>query len=238
MFHWVGLAEITSLAGSDSNSEITVHLRTIVPLQGFVPRGWHEWEGAAMAAFQKADRPGAWAGLSEAEAKLLYQYAAEASEVHLPEWFPVPASKLVEIENKTHVFDPTNLTDGRTRVLQGVVQRRGQREFRRKLFDAYNGRCAISGCAIEEILEAAHIVPYFGPETNHSQNGLLLRADLHTLFDLDLIWIDPDSLSVQISPKLTDPDYLKFQGHGLSLPKKKELRPSVLALRQRRSLVP
>ena len=49
--------------------------------------------------------------------------------------------------------------------------------------DAYGGRCAITGYDVEEALQAAHIVPYLGPQSNTVNNGLLLRADVHNLFD-------------------------------------------------------
>ncbi|WP_169719739.1 HNH endonuclease, partial [Novosphingobium acidiphilum] len=57
---------------------------------------------------------------------------------------------------------------------------------------AYDGKCAVTSCAIEPLLEAAHIHPYLGPKTNHVTNGMLLRADIHTLFDLGLLAIAAD----------------------------------------------
>ncbi|WP_183629116.1 HNH endonuclease signature motif containing protein [Novosphingobium sediminicola] len=49
---------------------------------------------------------------------------------------------------------------------------------------------------MEDILEAAHIVPHavIGQKGNDASNGILLRADIHTLFDLNLIRITPDYL--------------------------------------------
>ncbi|MDZ7808966.1 MAG: HNH endonuclease signature motif containing protein [Arhodomonas sp.] len=51
--------------------------------------------------------------------------------------------------------------------------------FGETLIEAYEGRCAITGCNMLDVLEAAHIHPYRGDATNHPSNGLLLRADLH-----------------------------------------------------------
>ena len=65
---------------------------------------------------------------------------------------------------------------------------RAPHKFRDALIGAYAGRCAITGCSVLDILEAAHITPYLGPDTNHVTNGLLLRADLHTLFDTCLLY--------------------------------------------------
>lgn len=88
--------------------------------------------------------------------------------------------------------------------------RQGQPDFRNKLIFAYSGRCAVTGCDAVYALEAAHIVAYTGPESDHVQNGLLLRADIHTLFDLDLIGIDPDTLNISIAPAISDTVYAEL----------------------------
>lgn len=91
-------------------------------------------------------------------------------------------------------FDLTNSAvndeDGRRKIEQLVVIRQGQPAFRRKLLNAYGRKCAVTGCTIEATLEAAHIRPYWGDITNDVRNGLLLRADIHTLYDLGHIKID------------------------------------------------
>lgn len=102
--------------------------------------------------------------------------------------------------------------DARQRVLANVVRREGQPAFRCALLDAYGGACAITGCAVEVLLEAAHIMPYRGKHTNHVSNGLLLRADLHKLFDLHLFRIDPRSRTVHLSPDLRRSEYAKLDG--------------------------
>jgi predicted restriction endonuclease len=101
------------------------------------------------------------------------------------------------------------------------------------LISAYGGRCAVTGCDAEAALEAAHIMPYLGPKTNHVSNGLLLRADVHTLFDLDLIGIDPESLTIALSESLRGTYYDDFQGRSLTLPKSKKSHPSQDALEQK-----
>ena len=65
---------------------------------------------------------------------------------------------------------------------------------------------------------------------NHPGNGLLLRADIHTLFDLDLIGIDPEELIVNVNPLLADSDYASFVGLRISTEKGK---PSAAALKER-----
>jgi putative restriction endonuclease len=99
-------------------------------------------------------------------------------------------------------FSLESMLDDRKRQIAEVVRRQGQSKFRRMLIEAYDGKCVITGCDALEVLEAAHIVPYLGGHTNHPQNGLLLRADLHSLFDMGLLSIDPISLTVILSARL------------------------------------
>ncbi len=89
--------------------------------------------------------------------------------------------------------------DARLRVYRQIVARRGQSAFRGALLEAYQGRCAITGCDAVFALEGAHLRPYRGPDTNVVTNGLLLRADIHTLLDLQLLAPDPRSRSIVIS---------------------------------------
>lgn len=127
-------------------------------------------------------------------------------------------------------FDPSSEQDGRKKILSEVVRRQGQAAFRKKLFDAYDSKCAITGCSTQLVLEAAHISPYRGASTNHVTNGVLLRADIHTLFDLNLITIDKISQIVRVSSLLVGSEYCAFEGKLISLPSEAKKRPSPLAL--------
>src|SRR5690554_3884683 len=110
-------------------------------------------------------------------------------------------------------------------VWRSIAIRRGQPAFRKALIDAYDERCAITHCDVIEALEAAHILPFAdgGPAT--TANGLLLRADLHTLFDLHLITIDPETLTVRLHPKLHETQHGEFEGKPLRIPKCASERP-------------
>ena len=141
---------------------------------------------------------------------------------------------LQAIEDRSSVFNPQSVSEGRERVLSSVVRRRGQAAFRNSLLAAYEGACAITACQVEPILEAAHIIPYLGPTTNHIQNGLLLRADIHTLFDLQLLAIEPNSLTVAIAPSLLNSEYAPLTGCSLRLPSSEDSHPSRDALRAHR----
>jgi hypothetical protein len=127
-------------------------------------------------------------------------------------------------------FDADNLGDARRRVMASIVQRRGQSEFRRKLLNVYRGRCPITNCDAEAAIEAAHIIPYLGDKTNHLTNGIPLRADIHTLFDLYLLSIHPDTYEVVLSPELASSSYQEYGGEKLRSPQDKSYSPDRAAL--------
>jgi putative restriction endonuclease len=128
-------------------------------------------------------------------------------------------------------FAPDELEDTRERVVSRAIRRRGQQRFRQELLQAYNGRCAVTGCDATEALEAAHITPYLGADSNHPQNGLLLRSDIHQLFDLGLFAICPLTFQVRLGPQLAGTVYSKLDGKDLTVPDDAELAPSSEALR-------
>lgn len=117
-----------------------------------------------------------------------------------------------EIVDQSGFFVPDTVEDQRNRVLASVVQRQGQREFRRALLYAYGNKCAVTDCGVVDVLEAGHIYPYKGKATNVASNGLLLRADVHTLFDLRLMSIDTAAMRVCISPTLVKSEYEGLAG--------------------------
>jgi putative restriction endonuclease len=129
-------------------------------------------------------------------------------------------------------FNIENLEDARRRGMASIVQRQGQSAFRHKLLIAYGHRCPISGCDAESAIEAAHIFPYYGIQTNHITNGLPLRADIHTLFDLYLLSVQPNTYEIVIAPNLIETCYQEFAGRKLSLPSDKFALPSGDALKK------
>jgi hypothetical protein len=86
-------------------------------------------------------------------------------------------------------YPPDDLEQRAARFAQ-IAVRTQQAAFRLRVFRAHHGRCAISGCAIPEALEAAHLL---GREWrqghNEASDGILLRRDLHTLYDCGLLRI-------------------------------------------------
>ncbi len=147
------------------------------------------------------------------------------------------SAKIEQKINSRGEFTPENVSDARIRTVASIVRRRGQPEFRKQLLKAYQGRCAISACSLQQVLEAAHIHPYRGAETNVVSNGLLLRADLHTLFDLGLWWVNPTNLRIEISEGLRASEYVWIEGQSLRLPTNDADRPSLSALEFRFSTI-
>ncbi len=74
-----------------------------------------------------------------------------------------------------------------------VSARPGQSEFRRRVLEAWVGRCAISGCEEPKVLEAAHLGGRGAwRNQNTAVDGILLRVDLHRLFEAGLLTIEPN----------------------------------------------
>jgi predicted restriction endonuclease len=132
-------------------------------------------------------------------------------------------------------FDSSDDEDAREIIVSEIYRRRGRPQFRQQLLHHYDRRCAISGCTVVELLEACHIKRYMGPRTNHPCNGILLRADLHTLFDLGLISIDTTEMSILVSAKLEGTEYESLRGQKIRLPVNEKAAPSVAALDAHRS---
>lgn len=111
-----------------------------------------------------------------------------------------------------------------------VYVRHGQKPFQALVLDAYHRRCAITGERIRPVLDAAHIVPVTKGGENRVDNGLLLRSDVHTLFDAGYIGIDPKH-RLMVSPRLRaefeNGDYFyRHAGTTIALPDRRADRPN------------
>ena len=125
---------------------------------------------------------------------------------------------------------PADDYDARLRTMRKIAARRGQRAFRASLLDAYSGRCAVTGCDVRDALEAAHLRPYRGPDSNTVTNGLLLRSDIHTLVDLMLMAFEPDEKTVALSCILHGTQYEYLSGRRIADPRTPAQRPAREAL--------
>jgi len=160
----------------------------------------------------------------DALAALRAEWAAERRPRGIAEPAPVFASDR---------FVPLAV-DERARILTPAHERLGQGAFKAELLAAYDG-CAVTGEHSRPVLDAAHIQPYLGPVSNHPQNGLLLRADLHRLFDAGYVTVTPD-LRLEVSPRLReefDNGKVYYDRHGqpIRVPDDPSRAPSPAALR-------
>lgn len=104
------------------------------------------------------------------------------------------------------------------RVLTTIWQRLGQRAFRRALLERDSAVCAVTGPQPEAVLEAAHILPFAVYENHDPDAGLLLRSDIHALFDAGLLVIDPDTATVAIDEEVREyPSYAALHGASLAV---------------------
>jgi hypothetical protein len=117
-------------------------------------------------------------------------------------------------------------------VFRAVVLRRGQEELRQKLLAAYGGKCAITGADAEAALEVA-LLTGDGTGPLEVGNALLLRGDVRTLFDLNLIRIHPGSRKIFIADVLRRGSYAKLMARQLRLPEKADDQPRPEALQRR-----
>ncbi|MBI4230608.1 MAG: HNH endonuclease [Planctomycetes bacterium] len=113
--------------------------------------------------------------------------------------------------------------------------RLGQGTFRIAVMDAYARACAITQEHSLPALEAAHIRPYGKRGSHDPSNGVLLRADLHRLFDKGYVTITP-AYRFQVSPRLradwkNGRAYYPLDGKEISVPKRSTDRPDAEALR-------
>lgn len=95
----------------------------------------------------------------------------------------------------------------------------GQGAFRLSVTDAYAKRCAITGEKTLPVLEAAHIKPYADAGPNTVTNGLLLRSDMHKLFDNGYITVTPE-YKIEVSQRIREEfdngrEYYQYHGKEL-----------------------
>jgi HNH endonuclease len=115
---------------------------------------------------------------------------------------------------------------------QIVLPRLGQGLFRAIVTDAYRRRCAITGERTLPVLEAVHIKPYSLVHRHDVPNGLLLRSDLHKLFDEGYLGVEPSERRLIVSKRIKEEfengrDYYKLEGQRLREPTELWARPSI-----------
>ena len=107
--------------------------------------------------------------------------------------------------------------------------RLGQQAFQAVVLEAYHGHCAITQTKIRPVLQAAHIRPVTEGGEHRLDNGLLLRSDVHTMFDRGYLAID-DNYRLLVSPRLrgefgNGERFYANAGEVIELPDRKIDRP-------------
>ncbi len=120
---------------------------------------------------------------------------------------------------------------GDTRGLPSLkVPRLGQQAFKSLVLTVYQRRCAITGNKVEPVLQAAHIRPIAEDGQHRVDNGLLLRSDVHILFDRGYLGVD-DRHRLQVSPRLRSDfgngeEFYSRAGQVIAIPERRADRPS------------
>lgn len=114
---------------------------------------------------------------------------------------------------------------------QIVLPRLGQGLFRVFLTDYYDKRCSLTGERTLPVLDAAHIKPYTITQKHEVSNGLLMRSDLHRLFDSGYLSINPMNRTIAVSKRIRDEfengkEYYKLEGTSIREPNTLWVRPS------------
>jgi putative restriction endonuclease len=152
---------------------------------------------------------------------------AEASEV----LSRLGASSLFGVASEARVTPERPFIEGeRFGKPTVVLPRLGQGSFRVLVTDIYERRCAITGERTLPVLQAAHIKPYGQDGPHHPRNGLLLRSDLHTLFDRGYVTVTPER-RFEVSRRIRDEfengrDYYALHGKDVRAPARAEYEPS------------
>jgi putative restriction endonuclease len=115
-----------------------------------------------------------------------------------------------------------------------IRPRLGQGAFRILVTDNYQRRCSVTLERTLPALEAAHIRPYADGGTHDPGNGLLLRRDIHSLFDAGYVTVTPD-LKFEVSPRIKEEfengkHYYALHGAPINVPKIAGQRPDRVAL--------
>jgi len=115
-----------------------------------------------------------------------------------------------------------------------IRPRLGQGAFRVLVTDIYQRRCAVTLERTLPALEAAHIRPYGDGGSHDARNGLLLRRDLHSLFDAGYVTVTPN-LHFEVSRRIKEEfengrHYYALHGQSISIPTMPEQRPDPAAL--------
>ncbi|MCI2394372.1 HNH endonuclease [Aliiroseovarius sediminis] len=130
------------------------------------------------------------------------------------DWLPKLGFSWEQISNPT----PSKITDfERHRKLQKILARPEQARFRLEVARLWGYRCPLTQCTAMEAMEAAHIIPIGAGGSDDPSNGILLRADIHKLFDAGLLEFELPELTIVLNGSAAE-CYRELSNCRLSVP--------------------
>jgi len=153
------------------------------------------------------------------EGRALWKAVSERLRSFAPEKIDESPATLAAVESKGF---------GKPQI---VLPRLGQGLFRIMVTDVYEKRCALTGERTLPVLDAAHIKPFAVVQRHEVWNGLLMRSDLHRLFDGGYLSLDPATRRVLVSKRIKEEfengkDYYKLEGTAIREPNVPWARPN------------
>ncbi len=153
------------------------------------------------------------------EGRILWEAVCERLRNIAPERIEQSPATLAAVDSKGY---------GKPQI---VLPRLGQGLFRILVTDFYDRRCAVTGERTLPVLDAAHIKPYEIVQKHEVWNGLLVRSDLHRLFDRGYLSVNPATRRVSVSKRIRDEfengrDYYKLEGVEIREPNAPWARPN------------
>ena len=189
---------------------------TTAPTHESAKRKWmkeekQEARDRALAAASQAGK------LKEAETNSITQDVVRESQ-------PAPQPALISVaieQSSVSTLEPSVAAlahPKREGSATSVVTRPDQADFAAAVRHNCNNRCVITGASLRRRTEAAHLVEHSAGGLDHWSNGLLLRIDLHRLFDDNVLAICPETLTVHVDPQalVEDPDLQQYDGHVIT----------------------
>lgn len=153
----------------------------------------------------------------------------DITETPFASFFDILTARVVSATVELDLSDPSWKHSGPMFREQVQKVRMGQGAFQARVLNAYKRRCAITGTKIWPALQAAHILPVTKGGEHRIDNGLLLRSDVHAMFDHGYLAVDP-SYRLVVSPRLRDEfgngeQFYAKDREVISLPDRKPDRP-------------
>ena len=179
---------------------------------GFRLLGEAGWQSTILDRVKEDRSPRAWVMTSDEKAEIenvILAYGSKKTEA----FASVEREHLTALDRALAEDRDAVLAAENERKTTTVKARPEQQKFREEAMRRHAGRCVVTGFSVLAVLEAAHVIPHTGnPAFEVPENSLILRRDVHALFDSGMIGINPRSGMLMVSPDLKTTPYGKLDG--------------------------